>query len=114
MVKSRRRPRPWTALAVLRSMAVISSLAALALAGCATTAAGTAGRPDADVAADVRSRLATVPEINPFTVEVGVRDGVVTLSGHVESAETRIQAEKLAREVAGVVRIVNLLEVGSP
>lgn len=113
MVKSRR-PRPWTALSSLWSRAALSTLAALALAGCATTSAGTATRPDADVAADVRARLATVPEINPFTVEVGVRDGVVTLSGRVESAEARVEAEKLAREVAGVVRIVNLLEVGGP
>jgi osmotically-inducible protein OsmY len=99
-----------TARRTAGSTLAVAALLAAAL-GCAS-AAGGPPRPDAEIAADVEARLATAPEINPFTVAVDVRDGVVTLSGRVAGADDRARAEKLAREVPGVRRLVNLLEVG--
>lgn len=88
---------------------VASALLAAGL-GCAST--GEAPRPDAEITAAVKAEFAAAPEINPFTVEVDTRDGVVTLSGRVAAAEDRVEAERIARSVAGVRRVVNLLEVG--
>src|SRR6266540_392271 len=60
--------------------------------------------------------------INNITVEtdgehdaagakVEVRDGVVTLTGNVENAQTRVRAENIARATSGVKSVNNMIEV---
>lgn len=68
---------------------------------------------DTTIATKVKSKLTADPEINPFNITVEVQNGVVTLFGKVESANHRDEAEKLARNTAGVVRVQNLLELDS-
>lgn len=46
---------------------------------------------------------------DPFSIEVSVQDGIVTLSGDVEQRSTAYIAEKLTGEVDGVVAVVNEL-----
>ena len=71
-------------------------------------------RPDADVAHDVRQVLDELPLSDPKDVALTVRDGVVTLSGTIESASQRQQdlitvALRLTWNVDGVVDVVNKL-----
>lgn len=44
-------------------------------------------------------------------VQVEVRDGVVYLSGIVRSEEEKERAEEIARDVEGVEKVVNEIEV---
>lgn len=67
---------------------------------------------DAWILTKVKAKLAADPEINPFNIDVDVDDGVVTLSGRVAKASTKIDAERLAGETKGVNRVVNELAVG--
>ena len=90
---------------------------AAALAAAAACASSAPARPetprsDAEITAAVKAQLATDTKINPFAVEVDTRNGMVTLSGRVPDAEERERAERLARGVAGVRGIINLLSVG--
>lgn len=66
---------------------------------------------DTTIATKVKSKLTADPEINPFNITVEVQDGVVTLFGKVKSANHRDEAEKLALNTQGVVRVKNLLEL---
>jgi hyperosmotically inducible periplasmic protein len=68
---------------------------------------------DTWIAAMVNSKLAVDPEVKSRNVDVDVRDGVVTLSGTVESEAGRKEAEDLARSVDGVTQVVNELQVSS-
>lgn len=47
---------------------------------------------------------------DPFSIEIGVQDGVVTLSGEVEQRSTADIAAKLTGEVDGVVGVINRLD----
>lgn len=61
----------------------------------------------------IGSKLAVDPEVHSGNVEIHVVDGVVTLSGIVETDIARSEAAELAGSVDGVVRVVNDLTVGS-
>jgi CBS domain-containing protein len=72
-------------------------------------------RPDADILADARRVLDEVPISDPATVEVLVRNGVVTLIGTVDPAEDRHHdlvslAIRMIADVDGVVDVVNRLD----
>lgn len=67
---------------------------------------------DAEVTAKVKARLTADPEVNPFQIDVDTIDGTVTLSGVVDSARQKEEAESLARGTEGVVAVVNNLQVG--
>jgi len=84
--------------------------------GQAETANGTAGTtnvslllPDDRIANDVRSTLAGSADIKS-KIEVGVRDGVVTLQGKVSGLYEQQMAESLAKSVSGVKQVKNLTE----
>ena len=63
----------------------------------------------------VESELGWEPSLKaPEAIGVGVKDGVVTLSGYVESYPEKLAAERAAARVSGVKAIVNKLEVRLP
>lgn len=66
---------------------------------------------DGQIGMIIDSKLIVDPEVHSRNVHVDVADGVVTLSGIVESAIARSEAEQLAGSVDGVVRVVNELTV---
>src|SRR5215207_7558955 len=82
------------------------------LAGCRTNQSPEAQMDDLKITASVRSKLAsdlglkTVPNIS-----VNSTNGVVTLSGLVDSAASKAKAETITKSVTGVVRVVNNLQV---
>ena len=60
----------------------------------------------------VESELRWEPSLKaPEAIGVGIKDGVVTLSGYVESYPEKLAAERAAARVSGVKGIVNKLEV---
>src|SRR5581483_10092019 len=66
-------------------------------------------RSDPRIEEEVVQRLADADWVDASDIEVEVSDGVVTLSGEVETRDERRAAEELAAEVYGVVDVVNQL-----
>jgi osmotically-inducible protein OsmY len=73
------------------------------------TAAAT--RTDAEIQTDVLAELRWEPRIQPNEVGVIVKDGVVTLTGWVDSYTKRWAAEDAAHRVRGVKAVANDIEV---
>jgi hyperosmotically inducible protein len=67
---------------------------------------------DAALTARVKARLIAAPDLGGFRIHVSSRNGQVTLSGKVSSAENRLDAEKITRRTEGVREVVDHLEVG--
>lgn len=54
------------------------------------------------------------PSVNAAHIGVSVRDGIVSLSGHVESYHEKWAAERVARQVKGVQAVAQEIEVRLP
>jgi osmotically-inducible protein OsmY len=63
---------------------------------------------------DVLDELKWEPEVEATHVGVSVKDGVVTLTGHVPSFGEKYVAEKAAKRVLGVKGVANELDVKLP
>ena len=70
-------------------------------------------KPDGDlgITTRVNNRLISDPEVKAANVDIDTYDGVVTLSGIVESDNARREAEVLALEAKGVKAVINELQV---
>lgn len=62
------------------------------------------------LANNVRNHLRDNPRLQPFAIDVSATEGVVTLSGSVDSSRTRAEAEQTAHSVTGVTGVVNQLK----
>jgi osmotically-inducible protein OsmY len=71
-------------------------------------------RTDAEIQQDVLSELKYEPRLQPNEVGVIVKDGIVTLTGWVDSYTKRWAAEDAARRVKGVRAVANDIEVRLP
>jgi len=71
-------------------------------------------RSDDDIRRDVEDELRWDPDMDPTDIAVKVNSGVVTLTGFVRSYMQKYQAESAAKRVAGVIAVVNDLEVRLP
>jgi osmotically-inducible protein OsmY len=69
---------------------------------------------DKDIQQAVLRELEWEPMVRSTEVGVAVRDGVVTLSGFVDSYTKKYNAERAAKRVAGVRAVANDLEVKLP
>jgi osmotically-inducible protein OsmY len=68
-------------------------------------------KTDADLRQDVMAELAWDPAIRSTAVGVAVKDGVVTLTGHLETFAEKHAIERALRRVAGVQAIALELDV---
>lgn len=59
-------------------------------------------KSDVDLKADLMERLDAIPAINASDIEVIVDNGMVTLSGYVDTHQTKFQVERAARRVSGM------------
>lgn len=59
-------------------------------------------KTDADLKADLMERLDAIPAVNASDIEVNVDNGMVTLSGEVDTHQTKFQVERTARRVSGM------------
>jgi osmotically-inducible protein OsmY len=71
-------------------------------------------RSDSDIKRDVEDELRWDPDIDATDIAVSVNSGVVTLAGFVRSYMQKYQAETDAKRVAGVLGVVNDIEVRLP
>jgi len=67
---------------------------------------------DGEIHDQVLIRLAGDRDVKGTGISVEVKDGVVILTGRVESDKVRGRAEKLAKKVKGVKSVTNQLTVG--
>jgi osmotically-inducible protein OsmY len=74
-------------------------------------AAATETRTDAQIQQDVLAELKWEPRLLPNEIGVIVKDGIVTLTGWVDSYTKRWAAEDAAHRVRGVKAVANDIEV---
>jgi hypothetical protein len=84
-------------------------LAVAMIAGCSK---GPSARADADVAADVQTKLNNDANLTSKGITVNSNGGTVTLSGAVANETERLSAANDAGQVDGVKTVVNNLTVG--
>jgi osmotically-inducible protein OsmY len=85
------------------------------LIGCRTNESPEGQVDDFQITAQVKAKLAS--DVGPASltnVSVNSTNAVVTLSGQVDSAESKAKAETVAKSVPKVVRVVNNLQVTVP
>src|SRR6266567_1541867 len=71
-------------------------------------------RTDEAIQADVLEELKWDTRVRPNEVGVAVKDGIVTLTGWVDSYLKKIAAEEAAHRVRGVKAVANDIEVRLP
>jgi osmotically-inducible protein OsmY len=77
-------------------------------------AVATETRTDAQIQSDVLAELKWDQRVQPNEIGVVVNDGVVTLTGWVESYTKKYAAEEAAHRVRGVKAVANDIEVRLP
>ena len=71
-------------------------------------------KTDRELQQDVTAELSWEPIVEAANIGVTVKDGVVTLTGHVSSYAEKWAAENAAKRVAGVRAVANEIEVKLP
>src|SRR5258706_16105666 len=79
--------------------------------GSMAVAISTEVRTDTQIQQDVLAELKWEPRVAPNEIGVSVKDGVVTLTGSVDSYVKRWAAEDAAHRVRGVKAVANEVEV---
>jgi hyperosmotically inducible protein len=100
---------PWR-----RGGAVAAALAvAVLLAACQSMTGETLGEniDDTGITAAVKSKLAAEKISTVTRIDVDTNRGVVALNGTVKTADDRLRAEQLTRQVKGVRDVVNNLRI---
>lgn len=70
--------------------------------------------PDATITMKIQAKYAGDDVVKGRNIDVDTENGVVSLKGSVDSRRERDAAEQIARETAGVKRVVNELKVVPP
>lgn len=69
-------------------------------------------KSDIQIQQDVMDELKWEPYLSASEIGVAVKNGVVTLSGQVDSYSKKLSAEKVAKRVAGVKAVAEDIQVG--
>src|SRR3954453_7946960 len=69
---------------------------------------------DSELQRDVLDELRWEPSVDAAHIGVSVKDGVVTLNGHVPSFAEKYAAERAAKRVYGVRAVANEIDVKLP
>lgn len=69
---------------------------------------------DIDLRKDVLEELEWDPSLDARKIGVAVDDGIVALTGHVETYADKTNAEKIVKRIHGVVGVANEVEVRIP
>ena len=102
---------------MFRALSALTILAMIGVTavGCQSTTGKTAGETvsDASISTKVQSKLTADRMSNFARVDVDTERGVVNLSGVVETAEQKSRAAEIARQVDGVKKVNNNLQIQS-
>src|ERR1700722_14276350 len=71
-------------------------------------------KTDMQLKQDVNAELSWEPSVNAAEIGVEVKDGIVTLAGHVSSYSEKLGAERAAQRVAGVKALAIEMNVKLP
>ncbi len=71
-------------------------------------------KTDKELQMDVMTELDWEPRVDPAEIGVAVKDGIVTLSGHVDTYPEKWAAEQAAGRVSGVKAVVEEIDVKLP
>ena len=82
-------------------------------AGYPTGTSSQAGQSDDTITAQVQSKLSSMSTLKDADINASTSDGVVTLSGAVQSADEKSQAEAAAKSVQGVKSVDNQLSTST-
>lgn len=69
-------------------------------------------KTDYEIQQDVMNQLKWDPFLKSSEIGVAVKDGIVTLSGHVDIYSKKIEAERAAKKVSGVRAVAEDIVVG--
>ena len=84
------------------------------LIGCRTNETPRAQVDDLQITTQLKAKLASDVGISSVTdISINTTNGVVTLSGVVDSAKVKNRAEDIAKAVPKVVRVVDNLQVAA-
>jgi hyperosmotically inducible protein len=92
-------------------------LVAVFASGCESVTGRSAGRviDDTTITASVKAKLVGEKAANFTRIGVNTTNGEVHLDGVVDSVAEKVRAEEIARQVKGVLRVVNGLQItGTP
>jgi len=100
-----------------------SKLTALAIAGlafcsaplfesCRTMESASSQMSDAGITSKIKAKFIGDPDVKALDVSVTTEEGVVYLTGRVDNQHQKEEAERLAADTKGVVRVVNHIQVG--
>ena len=93
---------------------VLAGVLAMTMVACRTNETPQAQVNDIEITTQVKSKLASQLGLSTVTnVAVNSTNGVVTLSGQVNGAETKNRAGQIAESVPKVVRVNNNLQVAT-
>jgi len=96
----------------MKAVIVALVCASLLLVSCRTNESPEAQVDDLQITAQVKSKLASDVGVSSVTnISVNSTNGVVTLSGQVDSAGIRDKAVTVSKNVPKVVRVVDSLQV---
>lgn len=87
-----------------RCAAVVAAAGLVVTVACAQT--------DAGITTIVKTKFAADDAVKAYQVDVDTRNGVVTLSGTVETSSAKEQAIRIARDTEGVRDVIDQLRVG--
>ena len=91
---------------------LIVVLAAGLLLGCRTNETPQAQVDDLQITAQAKAKLASDVGLSSVTnIAINSTNGVVTMSGQVDSADTRAKAEAIVKSIPKVVRVVDSVQV---
>ena len=71
-------------------------------------------KTDLQLQQDIQAELAWEPSVDAAHIGVAVKDGIVTLTGHVANYAAKWEAEKAAQRVAGVKALAVEIDVELP
>ena len=92
------------ALAVLGTVPMIQS--------CKTTQPASTQMHDSEITTKIKAKFAGDSSVAGHNIDVNTEEGTVYLTGRVKTQKEKDEAERVARETSGVVRVVNHLNVG--
>jgi osmotically-inducible protein OsmY len=94
-------------------MMIVTLVVLFLMTGCQALTGQTMGEniDDSYITGAVKTQLASDKMVSLTRVEVETNNGVVYLTGQVQTAEQRSHIGSLASQVSGVKRVVNNLQV---
>ena len=95
------------------AMLVPALLLAFVFVACSTNQPPNDQLDDSAITASIKAKYATDDDVKAHNIDVDTVNGVVTLSGVVDTAEEKAKAARIAAETDGVRRVNNTLQIKS-